>query len=742
MHAAATLAALGCRVTSAEVTKALIALWRRQRNSSDWAGPQLDAFAGRDSGWLADAGRRVAAAVPVRRPVDWAFSGHTNGELYRLARGLLWMAGAVPETDDGFVLEWALTKWRRKPERTLTDITHPRRTTAEESVAKAFRADPYTAEFLPRVFDITGFGTFLSHPWHWRAELIALSETGELPRAPLIDRCVDGLLRGGRVIETRGFQKLLDEVEPTEDELAERAHDWAGLAGHAEAPSAGRAVESLRRTPGDSADLLPAVAIAFGYDDTTVQEQAWKLTARHLGTAGETVRTQLIEALPRLAPDLRERAAAALGAQPTATDSEPPPVVVSSPRPTAAAPGSASEAVQEIAALLAVRRPTALDRERAVDGLIRAAYRDRAALAEHLAPVVHRQGWIPGGLNELLRAVLGEVTVEDIPADPGDMSGRADHKRCIPCLYDYLLQARWHEAARRLLTEPVPFLLATPGWSTGALDAAVLVERLTEYTRLGLRADHTDLDQALLRTWLPEPPERDRLATAAAGPGTPDGTRLAHWLNTGGVHAGHHPGARTALPVGRDGFTVAFRHLDQKLDATWHFSTGFRPAVLPELVALVPVFREYLADQLTNPYGYPVFLNEYLADLPLLVEADGPAGPRLNMVFASAIAGTDRADRPAVVDALLQASARGDLDEQWCGEQLGRWTTQRDDMMDVAPVLTEAARAGAYRLVWAACTRCSPPCWPCRPAPANSAASCCWPPTAPPTSAPPAKSPA
>ncbi|HWS39305.1 MAG TPA: DUF6493 family protein, partial [Actinoplanes sp.] len=335
---AVTLAALGCCVTSAEAARALISLWRRQRDSSDWAGPQVDAFAGRDAGWLAEAGRRVAATVPVRRPNDWALSGHRNGELYRLARGLLWMAGAVPAADDGFVLEWALTKWRRKPEHTLADVVRPGWAPGEGTVAEAFRADPYTAVFLPLAFGITGFGTFLVHDWHWRPDLLALTETGELDRVTLIDRCVDGLVRGGRAVEMRGFQKLLDEVQPTEDELAERAADWAGLAGRAEMPSAGRAVESLRRlldagrldiglltetsyavlarpektlvrahvklvaealrrTPGDAAALLPAIASAFGHDDTTVQEQAWRLAARHLATAGEAVRAQLADAL-------------------------------------------------------------------------------------------------------------------------------------------------------------------------------------------------------------------------------------------------------------------------------------------------------------------------------------------------------------------------------------------------------------------------------------------------------------
>ncbi|MEU8662537.1 hypothetical protein [Actinoplanes philippinensis] len=377
-----------------------------------------------------------------------------------------------------------------------------------------------------------------------------------------------------------------------------------------------------------------------------------------------------------------------------------PAVTVSSPRPVAAAPDSVAEAVEEIAALLSARKPAPVERERAVDGLIRAAYRDRAALAERLAPVARRHPWLPAGLHELIKAALGEITAGDVPAGPRAMEGRFDHARCIPCLYEYLSEARWYEAARRLSTEPVPFLLSTPGWSTGALSADVLVDRLAGYARLGLRAGPLDLDQALLRARLPEPAERDRLAAVAAGLGTPDGERLASWLATGGLHAGRDGGSRTALPALRVGFTPEFRHLDQTLDATWHSGTDFVRASLPEWVAVVPVFREYLADQLTNPLDHAVHLDDYLADLPLLIEADGPAGRRLSMVLACAIVATGRAHRPAVVDALLQADARGELDPQWCGEQIGRWSTWRDEMADIVPVLTEVAAAGAYRPVW------------------------------------------
>lgn len=71
-----------------------------------------------------------------------------------------------------------------------------------------------------------------------------------------------------------------------------------------------------------------------------------------------------------------------------------------------------------------------------------------------------------------------------------------------------------------MVSSPVPFLLAAPGWSNGALDAAVLVERLAEYARLGLRAGPVDLDQALLRACLPEPAQRAGLAAEAAAVST------------------------------------------------------------------------------------------------------------------------------------------------------------------------------------------------------------------------------
>lgn len=127
--------------------------------------------------------------------------------------------------------------WRRHRERSLADIQRTFLPSHEEKpAAAAFRDDPYTGALLPRILGLEGFGTFLGHAHHWRADLITT-----LDRPTLIDCCADGLLRGGRAVETRGFWALLDDVAPTDGELAAHAADWAALTVRSGSPVAGRA---------------------------------------------------------------------------------------------------------------------------------------------------------------------------------------------------------------------------------------------------------------------------------------------------------------------------------------------------------------------------------------------------------------------------------------------------------------------------------------------------------------------
>ena len=68
---------------------------------------------------------------------------------------------------------------------------------------------------------------------------------------------------------------------------------------------------------------LPAVAQAFGHDDTHVQERALKLVERHLGAVPAQVRDEVAHEAQRLSAGLRLRAAPFLG--PGETDQAPEP---------------------------------------------------------------------------------------------------------------------------------------------------------------------------------------------------------------------------------------------------------------------------------------------------------------------------------------------------------------------------------------------------------------------------------
>ncbi|MEK8144933.1 DUF6493 family protein [Streptomyces sp. M10(2022)] len=77
---------------------------------------------------------------------------------------------------------------------------------------------------------------------------------------------------------------------------------------------------------------------------------------------------------------------------------------------------------------------------------------------------------------------------------------------------------------------PLPFLLATPTWTTGTIDPSELAARLAAYEDSGTEPGPADLDQALLRLDREVPLEAraaaDRL-TSPAGGGWPPGSPRA-----------------------------------------------------------------------------------------------------------------------------------------------------------------------------------------------------------------------
>ncbi|WP_033337653.1 DUF7824 domain-containing protein [Catenuloplanes japonicus] len=752
-RAALEVAVLGCHTAPAGAAAWILRVWRRDDDHLD--SRLLPVLADRDPAWLADVAHRLAAALRVRPTAEWPYGGMGEGYLFALIDELLRHSadgvgrsadgpersvGGLP-SGEGFVTEWALALWQRSRD------------------ATPFRADTRTPVLLPRLMEVTGLGTFLDRS-EFGDVLASLTESGEIARGTLIELCAGRLLIGGKPGETRGLWKLLDAIGPTEEELVGLIPDWSRLAATGETPVAGRAQAILQRlweaghldaltlaetsrevlvrpervvvraqlkllagalrrvsadaagprasaasrrtssmttaphrAPADVAVLLPAIAVAFGHDDSAVQEQAWKLVAAHADAADDEVRA----AATLLTPDLAARAAGVLGLSSGASSYEETLPPISVPRRLDPAPDSVVALAQEVAALLASRSPSPAGRERVLDGLVRHARHDREKLAAELRHVVRADRHLPDELRDLLMAVLERRKPGAAP--PPGMTEGDRHHRCAHCVFDGAWLLRAAEAARRILTDPVPYLLATPVHETGVIDADVLLERLTGYARDGVRAGHADLDQALLRVRLDE--DRERISAAATALGTPDAARFARWLDGGGILAGRSADdPATRLPALRDGFSDGFAMLDDRLRAEYHYDLA--SGALPRWLTVVPVYREYIAAQIDAVAGWEGY-DAFVPDLPLLAEADGPAGPLTDKMIAKLVARGEPAHAFAITDALLQLAARGDLDPARCGAIIGgsnRYHAADDTPPEVAALLGDLARTGAYQLVW------------------------------------------
>ncbi|RSM64546.1 hypothetical protein DMB66_19680 [Actinoplanes sp. ATCC 53533] len=747
---AAELAGLGCQATPASAVKWILATDRKRSRLAGGSGnlfpaESLPFLPRRDPAFLGELTHLLAATLDQGRHFEWG-----THPRWALIQALQTMSGCATPTSEGYA-----ALYMRMVDR-LDDL----------------RADPATGTLLPIALDIDGAGTYIDRMERsqadyekrmantgqeytatpgWKDVLVALTESGELDRAALIDQCAGRLIRGGKSQELRAFRQILDRLELTDDELTHRAGDWARVAADAETPAAGDAVARLRRltetgrlAPAGLTDasreilarpektvvvaqlkvigvalgdhgyapstLLPAVAVAFGHEDASVQEQAWKIVVKHISAVDAEARTQVIEALPNLTPDLQSKARAELG---TAEEADVdhretlPPIS----RPLRAVPHETlTELVQDVAVQFEQRCPEGCcwhgwrwteRAEQILDGLVRFAHRDRTKLAEALRTLEFRHEWEarenpPGfGIPLVAKVLTGEVAIEDVPNRPpagNHTGGRWDGEDVI----DDIWKMRTWEAAH-LIGFDAPLLLATPSWNTGAIETDALVERLAEYARQSRPAGPVDFDQALLRMRRTQPgPERDRLAAAAAALGTRDGARLAEWMSIDGLRIAEED-ADIVLPVVRETFGDPVRRLGDRQRS--HRSSDLR---LRQWVATTPVLRGHIVDQALRIKAHKT--TGWASDLPLLVEADGPMTPAIHELVANGLARADRAEWPGLIDGLLQLIARGELDPVRCGTELGRvnaaWSGREHQPPEPLDLLTELARAGAPATVW------------------------------------------
>ena len=186
--------------------------------------------------------------------------------------------------------------------------------------------------------------------------------------------------------------------------------------------------------------------------------------------------------------------------------------------------GSLSELAAELAVMLD-GHPTAIDRERVLDGIARMwTQHSPADVVRILAPFekryagdVHLRSWYSP--YSITRLAYASNPAEPVHVEPG--AGSAE-----------IMKARTSELTALLPRTPVPFLLAVPTSGTGQLSASTLVARIEELERLGVHAWPYDLEQALLR--LPREVDPDALSRARRLT-SPAAATLADWLARGGV---------------------------------------------------------------------------------------------------------------------------------------------------------------------------------------------------------------
>ncbi|MCM1969742.1 DUF6493 family protein [Streptomyces sp. G1] len=744
MSPALVVAGAGCHTGAAAA-----AAWIGARDMRRWqqvpVGVLLDVLADRDAGWLGDLAHRLAARAS------------TVEQDYPLISELVRIAGCPMPTTDGCVEGWAATVG-----------------TSRTPLALALRRDPHVGALVPCLFETAEPVRFLGwrcdpdDPHHWPAALAGLAADGIVDRAVLLDGCTARLLRGGKYNQLKPYQAIWQALRPTEEEERERTADWIALTADAPSPVAGYAQQilarlaaaghltpgllaemsaavlfrpekklvraqlvligkELRRDPTAAPELLPVLGEAFGHPDTDIQERALKLTALHL-TDDPALRAELAEQARSLSPAHRARAVELLGQEAAAPVEEtapyreilpPPPAEV----PLAPAPGTVAETVELVAAVINSRTVTVEEFERALDGLVRHAHRDRSALAEALRPALADQWWLDparsrryggelAGLAHVAAAVLDAHQTGEQPE--ALVSWRSD---CHHTAFAVARHARLVEAARHIRTRPLPFLLATPTGQTGTLDPRVLVERLAAYRGLGEQPAPVDLAQALLRVR-----RAPAALPAAAALGTPEGDRLAAWLGEAGEPAALTRRTASAVPYAygetpahlvldtaerttllRE-FPAAFHELAQARKATDRCWDGGEDADAL-LIAAWPEDRETLAAWWL-PEVTACAVHEGrggLAALPELAAAGGPAaGPALHLAVATGLGARHPEDRLRAVDALLTLAAREELDAGRLGSDLGELlnlgTVKPNRLADS---LRTAAATGACTTTWA-----------------------------------------
>lgn len=755
-HPALHAAGAACQTGAAAVASWLTASDMRWSQASP--GLLLHLLGGRDRDWLADLAHRLA-----RRPSGTNVSYELMAGLVRLAdcpvpttetyvQGWVWHMGSTWQQADTLVVRlrgephlaalvpalfetgevgsslWWLgaegpNSWPGALSQLADEGVLERKTLIDVSVARLLRGGP-TNGLRVCLRLLKALALTREEERERTADWLALASDAISVVASHAQSVLSGLALDGDLLPHRLAEMSEAVLFRTEKKLVRAQLVLLG--------------KVLARDPAAADVLLPAAAQAFGHADPEVQERALKVVERYAGKVTDArARGEVAVAAEQLIPVLRARAVGTLGTAASATERVaheemlPP-----APEPTRLplAPTSGTELAEEIGALLESAGDVSAF-ERALDGFVRQAHGNREALVEALDPVAARQWWDrrpePGGptraenhfsrhhvlsspsdaLGLLLATLRDRVTTATLR---GSLQRWTVSTDCVHGPLARAFEARFWELAHRLRTDPLPFLLSTPTWSTGLLDPDELVSRLNTYRGLGARVAECDFAQALLRVRREDRAAAEAAAARAKDLGTAEGARLARWLTseTPALPADRQrtSGTRVLLEFGevedlRTDFPREFRHLGRRVETPqegWcyrHWDIDLRR----QWLAVLPERRELVAVRLLRDLSTVALDDErgVAAILPPLAESGGAAGDAVHLCVAYGLGARHPEDRLAAVDALLVLAARGQLDADRLGADLGqlvrRGAVKPTRLADAART---AAETGADATVW------------------------------------------
>jgi Family of unknown function (DUF6493) len=618
----------------------------------------------------------------------------------------------------------------------------------------------------------------------WRVTLAKLAAERVVDRGRLLDACLGAFLRDFRPSELSWYAGFHSELAPDTDEMAARSATYlrllaadgvaAGVAQQAVAKlvKAGRidpaeVVEAsppalarpekkyvlgqlrildavARRSPGLAGRTAEQAAIALEHGRTDVQEAALDFIARHGRNLAPGVWERLRDAAAALAPSLRPRAEAVLGA-PGNLFAAGAPNELAAVAAEAAVPrlGGLSELPEVVAALTAGPvggPPSSMAEawdpvliEQLLDGIARFAA-DRHGFAAALAPQARRLHDREFPQFRVLSRILrpegggrGSQDVREVPAM--SLWNNRRQRGASPGL---ILTRRLHEVYTRAWRGESRPLLGYPDTGSGHVDPVRITAELAVLEDTGAEPWPADFTQMLLR--LPRYAD-ERVIAAATRLISPAGKAFAAALRHGGI-----PDPVPSLTSDRWGETAVTLSVDPRapvggdlLPAIWELDDPWtvneptiritlrngrferRPerahrssewfseaAELLVWAHALPSHREVAAAHATailiggieppRVYG-PI--DQFITRLP---DMQGPAGPAVNLAIICALTAHDPARRAAAVDALTGFARTGGLDGAALGRQL---STENAVMLNrVAAPLQSAAEAGANALVW------------------------------------------